>query len=163
MQVLLNNNAPHVAYVLRIITDALTSYDIRSNEFRNLVRPYFGIHTEHFAHELANFARTNFDMVGYDQSVMYLPSRGLYLSKYRLNGIQCRRCSTTIVNPTGLMNEYVPRILSPVSSSSSMTSDDSDVRVLDDTIDRRGLNIRFSAMMPPPIDMPGNVASNSSE
>ena len=157
MQVLLNNNAPHVAYVLRIITEALSRYDIRSNEFRNLVRPYFGIHTEHFLHELVNFARTNFDMVGYDQSVIYLPSRGVYISNYRLHGNQCRRCSTMIVNPTGLSNEYVPRILSPISSSSSMTSDDSDVRVVDEPVDRRGLNIRFSAVMPHSIDMPGKL------
>lgn len=58
--------------------DALTQYDIRSLEFRNIVRPFFTIHTEHFAHELLNFAQTNFDLVGYDQSVTYLP-RGLYL------------------------------------------------------------------------------------
>lgn len=73
LQVLLNNEPPHIAYVLRIITDALTQYDIRSSEFRGTVRPYFHIHTDHFVHELLNFARTNFDLVGYDQSVTYLP------------------------------------------------------------------------------------------
>ncbi|XP_051164766.1 E3 ubiquitin-protein ligase Topors-like isoform X2 [Leptopilina boulardi] len=132
LQVLLNNNSPHVAYVLRIITDALTRYYIRSIEFRNLIRPYFGIHTEHFTHELANFARTSFDMVGYDQSVIYLPSR------------------------TDYTGDYGARILSPGSSSSSTTSDDSDVRVVDDTVDRRGLNLRFSTLISNSIiDMPG--------
>lgn len=134
MQVLLNNNSPHVAYVLRIITDALTRYYIRSIEFRNLIRPYFGIHTEHFTHELANFARTSFDMVGYDQSVIYLPSR------------------------TDYTGDYGARILSPGSSSSSTTSDDSDVRVVDDTVDRRGLNLRFSTLISNSIiDMPGEL------
>lgn len=132
LQVLLNNNSPHVAYVLRIITDALTRYYIRSLEFRNLIRPYFGIHTEHFTHELANFARTSFDMVGYDQSVIYLPSRSDYTS------------------------EFGARILSPGSSSSSLTSDDSDVRVVDETVDRRGLNLRLSTLLSNSfMDMPG--------
>lgn len=56
--------------------EALTRYDIRSPEFRNVVRPFFVIHADHFTHELLNFAQTNFDLVGYDQSVTYLP-RGL--------------------------------------------------------------------------------------
>lgn len=71
------NNAPHVAYVLRIIMDALIQYDIRSPPFRDVVRPYFGMHTDHFVHEFLNYARSNFDLVGYDQSVIYSPP-GLY-------------------------------------------------------------------------------------
>lgn len=74
---LLNNNNPHVAHVLGVINDALTRLDITSTEFADLVRPYFTTHTEHFVHELANFARTNFDLVGYDQYVTYVPN-GLY-------------------------------------------------------------------------------------
>ena len=73
LQVLLNNNASHVAYVLRVILDALCQYDIRSPEFRELVRPHFAAYTDHFVHELLNYARTNFDLIGYDQSVTYLP------------------------------------------------------------------------------------------
>lgn len=73
LQVLLNNNSSHVAYVLSIILDALSHYDIRSPEFRELVRPHISTYTDHFVHELLNYARTNFDLVGYDQSVTYLP------------------------------------------------------------------------------------------
>lgn len=58
--------------------NALTRFDIRSTEFRNIVQPFLAAHTDHFTHELLNFAQTNFDLVGYDQSVTYLP-RGLYL------------------------------------------------------------------------------------
>lgn len=61
--------------------NALTRFDIRSPEFRNIVQPFFDTHTDHFAHELLNFAQTNFDLVGYDQSVTYLP-RGLYLYEF---------------------------------------------------------------------------------
>lgn len=82
LQVLLNNNRPHIAYVMGIITDTLTQCDIRSDEFRNTVRQYFGIHTDHFVHELSNYARTNFDLVGYDQAVSYIPSRGNIFFKY---------------------------------------------------------------------------------
>lgn len=73
LQVLLDNDASQIAYVLRIILEALTEFDIRSSEFRDLVRPYFNTFTDHFVHELLNYARTNFDLVGYDQSVTYLP------------------------------------------------------------------------------------------
>ncbi|XP_015439121.1 PREDICTED: E3 ubiquitin-protein ligase Topors-like [Dufourea novaeangliae] len=128
LQVLLNNNAPHVAYVLRVILEALSQYDIRSPEFRDLVRPYFGNFTDHFVHELLNYARTNFDLVGYDQSVTYLPQ--------------------------GLSNEYVSNIVSPASSSSSISSDDSDVRVLDEAIDLR-MNAVAPSTGPHTINVPG--------
>jgi E3 ubiquitin-protein ligase Topors len=75
LQVLLNNR-PHIAYVMSVITETVTQYDIHSAEFRNVVRPFFGIHTDHFVHELSNYARTNFDLVGYDQAVNYIPNRG---------------------------------------------------------------------------------------
>ncbi|KOX79551.1 hypothetical protein WN51_02817 [Melipona quadrifasciata] len=128
LQVLLNNNASHVAYVLRVILDALCQYDIRSPEFRELVRPHFAAYTDHFVHELLNYARTNFDLIGYDQSVTYLPQ--------------------------GLSNEYVSNILSPTSSSTSTSSDDSDIRVLDEAIDLR-TNTDMPSVGPHTINMPG--------
>lgn len=73
---LLNNNRPHISYVMRIITDVLTQYDIASEQFGNLVRPYFGIHTAHLVHEFSNYANSNFDLVGYDQAVTYNTNRG---------------------------------------------------------------------------------------
>lgn len=73
-----NSASSHVAYVISKIMDALRQYDIRSPEFRSVVWPFFNVHTEHFVHELLNFARTNFDIIGYDQAVTYLP-HGLYL------------------------------------------------------------------------------------
>ncbi|EGI62177.1 E3 ubiquitin-protein ligase Topor [Acromyrmex echinatior] len=137
LQVLLNNEPTHVAYVLSIIMEALTQYDIRSPEFRNIVRPFFAIHTDHFAHELLNFAQTNFDLVGYDQSVTYLPR--------------------------GLSNEYATRIESPTSSSSSSSSsslvfDNSDVRILAEAIDLR-INAEMPNTLAHPISMPGPSAA----
>ncbi|KYM94807.1 hypothetical protein ALC62_14402 [Cyphomyrmex costatus] len=146
LQVLLNNEPTHVAYVLSVIMETLTQHDIRSPEFRNIVRPFFAIHTDHFAHELLNFAQTNFDLVGYDQSVTYLPR--------------------------GLSNEYATRIESPTSSSSSssttstssssssssnLTLDNSDVRILTEAIDLR-INAEMPNTLPHPISMPGPSA-----
>ncbi|XP_011139582.1 E3 ubiquitin-protein ligase Topors [Harpegnathos saltator] len=139
LQVLLANST-HITYVMNIILDALRQFDIRSTEFRNLVRPYFDVHTDHFAHELLNFARTNFDMVGYDQAVTYLPR--------------------------GLSNEYAPRIVSPTSSTSSSSSsssshisflsDNSDVRILED----EAIDLRVNTVMPTvlPMSQPGPSA-----
>ncbi|XP_012228103.1 E3 ubiquitin-protein ligase Topors [Linepithema humile] len=139
LQVLLNNEPSHCAYVLSVIMDALTQFDIRSGQFRDTVRPFFTIHTNHFAHELLNFAQTNFDLVGYDQSVTYLPR--------------------------GLSNEYA-RIVSPTpsstssSSSSSITSDNSDVRILDEAIDLR-VNTEMPSTISHPISMPGPSTAGS--
>ncbi|XP_072748525.1 uncharacterized protein [Anoplolepis gracilipes] len=132
LQVLLNNEPGIIAYALSIIMNALTRFDIRSPEFRNNVQPFLAAHTDHFAHELLNFAQTNFDLVGYDQSVTYLPR--------------------------GLSNEYSNRIVSPISSStsssSSITSDNSDVRILDEAIDLR-VNTEMPSTIPNSINMPG--------
>ncbi|XP_076293628.1 uncharacterized protein LOC143215404 [Lasioglossum baleicum] len=129
LQALLNNNAAHGAYVMRIILGALSQYDIRSPEFRDLVHPYFGTFTDHFVHELLNYARTNFDLLGYDQSVIYLRQ--------------------------GLSREYVPNIDSPASSSqNSISSDDSDVRVLDEAIDLR-MNTVAPSTGPHTFNVPG--------
>ncbi|XP_076655211.1 uncharacterized protein LOC143360349 [Halictus rubicundus] len=128
LQALLNNNAAHGAYVMRIILEALTQYDIRSPEFRDLVHSYFGTFTDHFVHELLNYARTNFDLLGYDQSVIYLRQ--------------------------GISREYVSNIDSPASSSNSISSDDSDVRVLDEAIDLR-MNTVTPSTGPHTISVPG--------
>ncbi|XP_053982284.1 E3 ubiquitin-protein ligase Topors-like [Hylaeus anthracinus] len=128
LQVLRTNNAPNIAYILRIILDALSQYDIRSPEFRDIVRPYFGTFTDHFVHELGIYARTNFDLIGYDQSVVYVHQ--------------------------GFSNEYVSNVVSPPSSSSSTSSDDSDVRVLDEAIDLR-MNVVTPSVGPHTISIPG--------
>ncbi|XP_066583728.1 E3 ubiquitin-protein ligase Topors-like [Prorops nasuta] len=127
LQALLTNVAPHVAYVLQVIMQLLTEYDIRSTQFREAIRPYFGMHTSHFIYELLNFARSNLDMIGYDQRVTYM---------------------------RGLSNEYVPRIVSPTSSSNSSSTEDSDVRVLDEAIDL-SINFDLPSVGPHMNNMPG--------
>ncbi|XP_012276851.1 E3 ubiquitin-protein ligase Topors isoform X2 [Orussus abietinus] len=132
LQVLLNDNAPHIAYVLRIIMNTLTRYDLRSPEFRDLIRPYFNTNTDHFVHELMIYACAGYDLVGYDQNISYLP-RNLF------------------------SNRIVPHIspVPPSSSRSSTSSDDSEVRVLDETINTAGPSIEVPSVGPHTVDMPG--------
>lgn len=61
------------SYCTEIIQDLLTRYSIYSREFREQVTPYFQRRTEHFIHEFLNFARSPFDMIGYDRIVQYAP------------------------------------------------------------------------------------------
>ncbi|XP_046753836.1 E3 ubiquitin-protein ligase Topors-like [Diprion similis] len=129
LQVLLNNNAPQISYVMRVIMESITRYDLRSSDFRDTVRPYFAMHTEHFVHELLNYAQTSFDVIGYDQYVTYVSNRGL-------------------------SNEYVPVVSSPSSSSSSI-SNDSDVQVVEETIDASRINIEMPGIGPHTVEMPG--------
>lgn len=55
----------------------------------------------------------------------------------------------------GLSNDIVPQIISPTSSSSSSTSEDSDVRVVDEAMDLRVNNPRHPPVGPHAINMPG--------
>ena len=58
----------------------------------------------------------------------------------------------------GLSGEYVSNIVSPASSSSSTSSDDSDVRVLDEAIDLR-MNAVMPSVGPHTIGVPGEQFS----
>ncbi|CAK9833536.1 E3 ubiquitin-protein ligase Topors [Anthophora retusa] len=128
LQVLLNNNASYVEYVLRVIVSALNNYDIRSTAFRDLLRPHFGTFTDHFVHELFNFARSELDLIGYDQSVISVPRE--------------------------ILNEYISDMnISPANTSTS--SDDSDVRVLDEAILDLRMNTEMPGVGPHTINMPG--------
>ena len=53
------------------MVDWVKLYPISSPELRDLLLPYLGTRTEHFQHELYNFARTPFDLTGYDRNVTY--------------------------------------------------------------------------------------------
>ncbi len=43
----------------------------RSPEMRDLLLPYLGTRTEHFQHEFYNFARSPYDLVGFDRNAAY--------------------------------------------------------------------------------------------
>jgi len=59
------------AHLIQLIIDWVKVHPIQSPEMRDLLLPYLSIRTEHFQHELFNFARTPFDLTGYDRNVTY--------------------------------------------------------------------------------------------
>ena len=63
---------PHqVPYVLQLILDLIQRFNIRSPEFHEQIVPYTGTRTNHFQHEFYNYARSTYDMIGYDRHAMY--------------------------------------------------------------------------------------------
>lgn len=74
MNVLLEDGESQAAYILTQIISNLSQHSIRSREFRELVEPYFGSRTDHFIHELYTFARSVYDIAGFDQHAVYGPN-----------------------------------------------------------------------------------------
>uniref|UniRef100_A0A0K8U1Q6 E3 ubiquitin-protein ligase Topors n=1 Tax=Bactrocera latifrons TaxID=174628 RepID=A0A0K8U1Q6_BACLA len=70
---LLRNTEHNVSSLLERINESLLQTNILSPAFRRRLQPYLGAKTSHFIHELNNFARSPYDMIGYDRAVHYLP------------------------------------------------------------------------------------------
>ncbi|KAH8254987.1 hypothetical protein KR038_011896 [Drosophila bunnanda] len=68
---LLRNAAHSVGTVMQLMHDILPRTNILGPTFRRHLSPYLGDRTSHFIHELFNFARSPFDMIGYDHVVQY--------------------------------------------------------------------------------------------
>lgn len=65
------------AYQIDIIMDFLPllfqRHDIASEGFKEYFQSYCRAQTNHFIHELLNFAKSPYDMIGYDREVQYTP------------------------------------------------------------------------------------------
>lgn len=70
---LLNSAVHYNSFVLQTIEERITQHDMTSRAFRQHIQPFFTRHTSHFLHELTNFARSPFDIIGYDRNVQYRP------------------------------------------------------------------------------------------
>lgn len=70
---LLNSAVHYNSFVLQTIEERITQHDMTSRAFRQQIQPFFTRHTSHFLHELINFARSPFDIIGYDRNVQYRP------------------------------------------------------------------------------------------
>ena len=57
----------------RQLQELLCTHDMTSRAFRANILGYFNGYTSHFIHELINFARSPYDMIGYDRNVQYQP------------------------------------------------------------------------------------------
>lgn len=62
-----------IPYLLQSIETLLQTHDMTSREFRRRIRAIVPNYTDHFVHELINFARSPFDIIGYDRNVAYNP------------------------------------------------------------------------------------------
>lgn len=62
-----------MGYVVHRIENLIQTYDMTSPEFRSHIQVVVPNHTDHFIHELINFARSAYDLIGYDRFVTYLP------------------------------------------------------------------------------------------
>ena len=77
LNVLLVSHENRLSYVLELILRLITQFHIRSRAFREAVQSYIGSHTEHFIHEFFQFARSPYDMYGFDENADYQPRNNL--------------------------------------------------------------------------------------
>ncbi|XP_033153350.1 E3 ubiquitin-protein ligase Topors [Drosophila mauritiana] len=68
---LLRNAAHSVNTVMTLMNDLLPMTSLLGPTFRRRLSPYLGERTSHFIHELFNFARSPYDINGYDHVVQY--------------------------------------------------------------------------------------------
>ena len=71
LNALMEAQAHQVPYVLQLILDLIQRFNIQSPEFHEQIVPYTGTRTNHFQHEFYNYARSTYDMIGYDRHAMY--------------------------------------------------------------------------------------------
>lgn len=71
--VLLRNNQFQIQVVMNYLPELLSLHDIQSTQFRAYFHTFLGHRTDHFIHELLNFSRSPYDMIGYDRHVRYAP------------------------------------------------------------------------------------------
>lgn len=109
--VLLINGSQQSSYVMQLILDTLQRQQITGPEFLELLQPYLGTRTEHFQHEFYHYARSVYDMVGFDRHAVYTE----------------RREQQAAVAPTAAANRETVMVI-----SSSSSDDDDDIVVLDE-------------------------------
>ena len=68
-----------VPHVLQQVLDLIERYPIQGVDFRMAMDLYLGANCAHFQHEFLNFARSVYDMVGYDRVGQYGPPPPLEL------------------------------------------------------------------------------------
>ena len=72
LNVLLETAPYQSAMAIQLILDTIQRHEIRSQEFTEQLLPYLGTRTEHFQHEFFNYARSYYDMVGFDRHAEYV-------------------------------------------------------------------------------------------
>lgn len=68
LNVLMSTNPVQVPFVINFILVLVQRCEIHSQEFRDQLVPYVGNRASHFQHEFRHYARSTFDLVGYDRN-----------------------------------------------------------------------------------------------
>ena len=72
LNALLENQQVHQsAYVTQKILQWIERFEIRSPEFHEKLLPFLGTRTDHFQHEFYHYARSVYDLIGYDRNATY--------------------------------------------------------------------------------------------
>lgn len=71
IHVLSNNIGHRTEYITNMIQNMLEEFDISSSTFLEALEPHLILRTRHFIHEFLVFARSPYDMYGYDRNVRY--------------------------------------------------------------------------------------------
>ena len=147
LNVLLEGSEHQSAHVTQKVLQFIERFEIRSPEFHEKLLPYLANRTDHFQHEFYHYARSVYDMIGYDRTATYVD------------------------HPPPSDNHDVD-LDTPVGAAAAAaeTSDSDDIMVVDEV---RGTNSSRQSpidvdafpmvpLPPPPIDVDGGVGQASS-
>lgn len=112
---LCRGNPSQVTLILEDFPNLLMTHDITSPSFRERVSYWGRARTTHFVHELLNFARSPYDMIGYDRCVQYDP---YYNSVVVLSSSSSSSSGSGLSGSDG--EDDVVRIVEPVAGTSGM-------------------------------------------
>ena len=122
LELLLYNNTEHVFFVIEVIWKLLNKHHIKSNEFKEEIRPYLFDKTDHFCHELYMFAVSPFDWKTYLTKVQY--DKEVSVSRWDMSPV--RYIGETSGSSTGdtisnsRWDDETPRVTRTRSESSSI-------------------------------------------
>jgi E3 ubiquitin-protein ligase Topors len=72
------------ARVLDLVISLLPHHHIHSREFRSQLETYLREHYNHFIHEFYVFARSPYDMIGFDENARYSARNNIWVCAFVL-------------------------------------------------------------------------------
>ncbi|XP_034106222.1 E3 ubiquitin-protein ligase Topors [Drosophila albomicans] len=102
---LLRTSPQNVTQVMHMMHDILPMINITTRTFRRRLSPFLGERTNHFIHELFNFARSPYDMIGYDRVVQYSALVAEEVEVDLLDLVSTNEGSSSTLEPTANGNE----------------------------------------------------------
>ena len=159
LNVLLEGSEHQSDYVTQKVLQFIERFEIRSPEFHEKLLPYLANRTDHFQHEFYHYARSVYDMIGYDRTATYIDHP-----------------------PPSDTNNHDVGLDTPVGAAAAAldTSDSEDIVVVDEVrgtnssrqspidvdafpmVPRGPMVLGMVPLPPPPIDVDGGVGQASS-